>query len=178
MKTTRLHSRARSDSPGAGQAGCLYFWAESLLKHRALMMRAMYIRALSAPAFSELCRGFVGVFKGVFKGYSPCIPPRIPQPRNRYLYHFIGADTKKHRNFDTMGIRIEVFFFCLKALGTRAFGLLRYLLLPSRTIARRHYSSHESRVAVSYRLFLWLPFNLWAIVCSSTFAPLQEVKFL
>ena len=104
--------------------------------------------------------------------------PFVPLPLNRYLYHFLGADTKKHRNFDTMGIRIEVFFFCLKALGTRAFGLLRYLLLPSRTIARRHYSSHESRVAVSYRLFLWLPFNLWAIVCSSTFAPLQEVKFL
>ena len=108
MKTTRLHSRARSDSPGAGQAGCLYFWAESLLKHRALMMRAMYIRALSAPAFSELCRGFVGVFKGVFKGYSNCIPQWIPLwiplPWNRYLYHFIGEDTPKDTDIDTMSV--------------------------------------------------------------------------
>ena len=37
---------------------------------------------------------------------------------------------KKHRNFDTMGIRIAVLSFCLKALISRDFGLLRCLLLP------------------------------------------------
>ena len=43
----------------------------------------------------------------------------------------------KNRNFDTMGIKVAVLSFCLKALISRAFWLLRYLLLPSRTIAHR-----------------------------------------
>ena len=71
---------------------------------------------------------------------------------------------KKHRNFDTMGIRIAVLSFCLKALISRAFGLLICLLLLSRTIAHRQSSPQRHRMAEGYRLFLWLPFNLWAIV--------------
>lgn len=52
-------------------------------------------------------------------------------------YLFCSTRPKKHRNFDTMGIRIAVLFFCPKALISRDFGLLRCLLLPSRTIAHR-----------------------------------------
>ena len=54
--------------------------------------------------------------------------------------------------------------FCLKALISRAFGLLICLLLLSRTIAHRQSSPQRHRMAEGYRLFLWLPFNLWAIV--------------
>ena len=42
---------------------------------------------------------------------------------------------KKHRNFDTMGIRISVFFFCLKVLILLAFGLLMYQQPSDKTIA-------------------------------------------
>ena len=44
----------------------------------------------------------------------------------------------KHRNFDTIGIRIAVLSFCLNGLISRAFRLLRCLLLPGRTIAHCH----------------------------------------
>ena len=71
---------------------------------------------------------------------------------------------KKHLNFDTMGIKIAVLSFCLNGLISRAFRLLRCLLLPGRTIARRQSSAQRHRMAVGYRLFLGLPFNLWAIV--------------
>ena len=37
---------------------------------------------------------------------------------------------KKHRNFDTRRIKVAVLSFCLKALISRDFGLLRCLLLP------------------------------------------------
>ena len=73
---------------------------------------------------------------------------------------------KKHLNFDTMGIKIAVLSFCLNGLISRAFRLLRCLLLPGRTIARRQSSAQRHRMAVGYRLFLGLPFNLWAIVYS------------
>ena len=63
-----------------------------------------------------------------------------------------------------MGIRIAVLFFCPKALISRDFGLLRCLLLPSRTIAHRQSSPQRRRMVVGYRLFLGLPFNLWVIV--------------
>ena len=61
---------------------------------------------------------------------------QTPPPKCRkYLFHV--ALTNKNRNFDTMGIKVAVLSFCLKALISRAFWLLRYLLLPSRTIAHR-----------------------------------------
>nr|DAU82923.1 MAG TPA: hypothetical protein [Caudoviricetes sp.] len=65
-----------------------------------------------------------------------------------------------------MGIKIAVLSFCLNGLISRAFRLLRCLLLPGRTIARRQSSAQRHRMAVGYRLFLGLPFNLWAIVYS------------
>ena len=37
---------------------------------------------------------------------------------------------KKHRNFDTMGIKVAVLSFCPNMLISRAFGLLRYQSLP------------------------------------------------
>ena len=77
-----------------------------------------------------------------------------------------NSPPKKHLNFDTMGIKIEVLSFCLNGLISRAFRLLRCLLLPGRTIARRQSSAQRHRMAVGYRLFLGLPFNLWAIVYS------------
>ena len=58
---------------------------------------------------------------GVFKGYSPCIPPRIPQPRNRYLYHFIGADTPKNSEIDTMS---EFFYFAVFGCWRCEYGLI------------------------------------------------------
>ena len=45
------------------------------------------------------------------------------------------APPNKHRNFDTKRIRIAVLSFCPKALIASAFGLLRILLMPSRSIA-------------------------------------------
>lgn len=47
----------------------------------------------------------------------------------------IHPNTNKHRNFDTKRIRIAVLSFCPKALIASAFGLLRILLMPSRSIA-------------------------------------------
>ena len=64
-----------------------------------------------------------------------------------------SAPPKKHRNFDTKRIRIAVLSFCPKALISRAFGLLRCLLLPSRTIAHRQSSPQRYWMAVGYRLF-------------------------
>ena len=52
-------------------------------------------------------------------------------------FTFLQLMPNKNRNFDTMGIKVAVLSFCLKALISRAFWLLRYLLLPSRTIAHR-----------------------------------------
>ena len=77
---------------------------------------------------------------------------------------FPPAPPKKHRNFDTMGIKIAVLSFCPKALISREFGLLRILLMPSRSIAHRQSAPRRYRMTAGYRLFLGLPFNLWAIV--------------
>ena len=55
-------------------------------------------------------------------------------------------------------------FFLPESPASRDFWLLRYLLLPSRTIAHRRSSPRRYWVAVGYRLFLGLPFNLWVIV--------------
>lgn len=52
-----------------------------------------------------------------------------PSKTLKYLFHV--RKTKKHRNFDTMGIRVAVLAFCLKALISRDFGLLRYRSLPN-----------------------------------------------
>ena len=71
---------------------------------------------------------------------------------------------KKHRNFDTMGIKVAVLSFCPKALISREFGLLRILLMPSRSTAHRQSAPRRYRMTAGYRLFLGLPFNLWAIV--------------
>ena len=105
MKTTRLHSRARSDSPGAGQAGCLYFWAESLLKHRALMMRAMYIRALSIistclfRAMQGLRRGIQGGIQGVFKLHTPMNTPlNTPTVKSLLVSFYECRHTSSVRN--------------------------------------------------------------------------------
>ena len=73
---------------------------------------------------------------------------------------------KKHRNFDTMGIKVAVLSFCPKALISREFGLLGILLMPSRSIAHRQSFPRRCRMTAGYRLFLGLPFNLWAIVYS------------
>ena len=54
--------------------------------------------------------------------------------------------------------------FCPKALIASAFGLLRILLMPSRSIAHRQSAPRRCRMTAGYRLFLGLPFNLWAIV--------------
>ena len=70
----------------------------------------------------------------------------------------------KNCNFDTMSIRIAVISFYLKALISREFGLLRILLMPSRSIAHRQSAPRRYRMTAGYRLFLGLPFNLWAIV--------------
>ena len=79
-------------------------------------------------------------------------------------YLFCQHSPKKHRNFDTMGIKIAVLSFCPKALISREFGLLRILLMPSRSIAHRQSAPRRYRMTAGYRLFLGLPFNLWAIV--------------
>ena len=70
----------------------------------------------------------------------------------------------KNCNFDTMGIRIAVLSFCLKALISRASGhlsapvaLMQSDSLPPTQSAKALGSSRLSFV-------LWLPFNLWAIV--------------
>ena len=61
---------------------------------------------------------------------------QLPPPKCRKnLFHVVL--TNKNRNFDTMRIRVAVLSFCQKALISRDFGLLRCLLLPSRTIAPR-----------------------------------------
>ncbi len=66
---------------------------------------------------------------------SAICTPCTPLVAKRLLYHYMSADTKKHRNFDTMGIRISVFFFCLKVLILLAFGLLMYQQPSDKTIA-------------------------------------------
>lgn len=64
------------------------------------------------------------------------------------------ALTNKNRNFDTVGIKVAVLSFCLKALISRSFWLLRCLLLASRTIAHRQSSPQRYWMAVGYCLFL------------------------
>jgi len=66
---------------------------------------------------------------------TQCKTKAVSQNGSPGLYHFLSHSTKKHRNFDTMGIRISVFFFCLKVLILLAFGLLMYQQPSDKTIA-------------------------------------------
>lgn len=85
----------------------------------------------------------------VVEGFSPVLKPMIkyrggksrelshllewvPDTFDRYIEPFFGggalyfalAPPKKHRNFDTMGIKVAVLSFCPKALISRGFWLL------------------------------------------------------
>ena len=77
---------------------------------------------------------------------------QLPPPKCRKnLFHVVL--TNKNRNFDTVGIKVAVLSFCLKALISRSFWLLRCLLLASRTIAHRQSSPQRYWMAVGYCLF-------------------------
>ena len=58
----------------------------------------------------------------------------------------------KNRNFDTIGIKVAVLSFCLKALISREFGLLFPQPPPDKEIACRQPSSQRHWVAAGYRL--------------------------
>ena len=132
---------------------CLFFDGNSLRRDLRVETRAG-ASGLRGGVLSRIAREQTApALRAVRRGAPP--KAQIPSPR-----------PKKHLNFDTMGIKIAVLSFCLNGLISRAFRLLRCLLLPGRTIARRQSSAQRHRMAVGYRLFLGLPFNLWAIVYS------------
>ena len=115
--------------------------------------------------------------KQFFCGVLLCVRVQLHQPKpKKHLFHV--PLTKKHRNFDTMGIKVAVLSFCTKSLISREFGLLGILLMPSRSIAHRQSFPRRCRMTAGYRLFLGLPFNLWAIVYLPNANDLNSMKHI
>ena len=109
------------------------------------------------------CIGAHSLFGYQNRGIHFAYPLR-PLTLNRCLYHFLSADTKKHRNFDTMGIKVAVLLFCLKALISRDFGLLSTPVITRQSASLS--PTQSAKVLGSSRLLfdLWVSFNYWAIV--------------
>ena len=73
------------------EEGCKAFLAE-VIRNRGMR--------LDVREFKGRCADKGNPEIGVFNLHTPCIPPSLI----RYLYHFVGTDTPKDTDIDTMSV--------------------------------------------------------------------------
>lgn len=95
---------------------------------------------------------------------TQCKTKALMHNESRGLYHFLSHSTKKHRNFDTMCIKVAVLSFCLKALISRGSWPLSVLAAARQSDTMLPTRSAKTLGSSRLSFILWVSFNLWAIV--------------